>query len=45
MNTVIGVIGGIVGMVLSLIAFVFGMVTGFELEKREERKKTEEALK
>ena len=45
MNTVIGVIGGIVGMVLSLVAFVFGMVTGFALEEREERKKTEEALK
>ena len=45
MNTVIGVIGGIVGMVLSIIAFVFGMVTGFTLEEREERKKTEEALK
>ena len=45
MNTVIGVIGGIVGMVLSLVAFIFGMVTGFELKEREDRKKTEEALK
>lgn len=45
MNTVIGVIGGIVGMVLSLVAFVLGVVTGFMLEEREERKKTEEALK
>lgn len=45
MNTVIGVIGGIVGMVLSLVAFIFGMITGFELKEREERKKTEEALK